>query len=114
MPGTAAWSQANVVAVFSMWTIMMAAMMLPSALPMIVGFADVSARSGEPVRGRTFVAAYLALWLAFAVFPAHAQGIDVKKGVVTITDDAYVVDAEFDIALTPTLEEVLTATPPLE
>ena len=52
--------------------------------------------------------ALLALWLAAAaVLPAHAQGIDVRKATVTATEDAYVLEAQFDIALTHTLEEVL-------
>jgi uncharacterized protein DUF4390 len=52
--------------------------------------------------------ALLALWLAVAaVWPAHAQGIDVRKATVTVTDDALVLEAQFDITLTHTLEEVL-------
>lgn len=52
--------------------------------------------------------ALLALWLAAAaVLPAHAQGIEVRKAIVTSTEDAFVLEAQFDIALTHTLEEVL-------
>jgi hypothetical protein len=61
--------------------------------------------------------ALLACWLAaiFAILPfsVHAQGIEIKKPVVTIMDDAYVLEAQFDIQLTPTLEEVLNKGVPL-
>ena len=58
--------------------------------------------------------ALLALWLAAAaVLPAHAQGIEVKNASVVIADDAYVLDASFDIGLTPALQEVLSKGVPL-
>jgi hypothetical protein len=62
-----------------------------------------------------FLAAILALWVAL-VTPAstsHAQGIEVKRATVTFLDDAFVLEAEFDIGLTPTLEEVLSKGVPL-
>lgn len=52
----------------------------------------------------------LAFWLAAAAafgVPAQAQGIDVKRPTVTIAEDHFVLEAQFDISLTPTLEEVL-------
>ncbi len=45
-----AWSVANWLAVFTMWTVMMAAMMLPSAAPMILCFAALNRRRGEEAR----------------------------------------------------------------
>ena len=57
----------------------------------------------------------MVLWIAWAA-PAscvHAQGIEVKRATVTFLDDAFVLEAEFDIALTPTLEEVLNKGVPL-
>jgi predicted metal-binding membrane protein len=73
MPASAHWSGANVAAVGSMWALMMAAMMLPSALPMILLFVDLGRRGGEPARGRSFVAAYLAVWAAFSAAATAAQ-----------------------------------------
>ena len=35
-----------------MWAVMMAAMMLPSALPMALAFVELSARTGEHARAR--------------------------------------------------------------
>ena len=61
--------------------------------------------------------ALLACWIAvFAFFaPAvgQAQGIEIKKPSVSITDEAYVLEAQFDITLTPTLEDVLNKGVPL-
>jgi len=73
MPGSPDWSVANVVAIGTMWAVMMAAMMLPSALPMIVTFVHLSERGGAQARGRGFVAAYLLVWLGFSAAAVAAQ-----------------------------------------
>ena len=73
MPGTSRWDLANVLAVFVMWAIMMAAMMLPSALPMILTFVDLSGRTSDFARGHGFVLAYLLVWLAFSALATLAQ-----------------------------------------
>lgn len=63
-------------------------------------------------RSLNLLSALLALWLLGTASlwhaSAHAQGIELKKASATITDDAYLIDAQFDIALTHTLEEVLS------
>jgi predicted metal-binding membrane protein len=48
----------------AVWTVMMGAMMLPSAAPMILTFAAVQARRSRNVAGPTwiFVAAYILVW----------------------------------------------------
>jgi hypothetical protein len=53
-------------------------------------------------------AAFSALWLLFAS-PIHtyADGIEVKSSVLTAADDGFVLQAEFGITLTPTLEDAL-------
>ena len=66
MMPVSAWSMANWLAVFTMWTVMMAAMMLPSAAPMVLCFAALNRRRSEGARTLLFVAAYLALWTAFS------------------------------------------------
>ncbi|MBS1177440.1 MAG: hypothetical protein H6R06_1852, partial [Proteobacteria bacterium] len=38
MPMSSRWSTAQALAVWTMWAVMMAAMMLPSALPMVLAF----------------------------------------------------------------------------
>ena len=67
------WSAANVIAVFIMWTVMMAAMMLPAATPMVSVFATLNERRGEAGRTVAFVAGYVALWAAFGAAATAAQ-----------------------------------------
>jgi len=56
----------------------------------------------------SLLAGLAALWLVLAApYAAQASGIDVRKAALVTGDDSYVLEAEFDIALTPTLEEVL-------
>jgi predicted metal-binding membrane protein len=73
MPGAPDWSVLNVLAVFVMWAVMMAAMMLPSALPMILAFLRLSERGGEPARARMFVGAYLLVWAGFSAVATALQ-----------------------------------------
>ncbi|GAB2576897.1 DUF2182 domain-containing protein [Ramlibacter solisilvae] len=73
MPPTAGWDAANSFAIFLMWAVMMAAMMLPAALPVVLTFAHLSLRQGERARGRVFVAAYLLVWLAFSAAATALQ-----------------------------------------
>jgi len=62
---------------FLMWWVMMAAMMLPSALPMTLTFATVNRRRrelGTPyVPTAVFVAGYLLAWGAFSLAATAAQ-----------------------------------------
>jgi predicted metal-binding membrane protein len=73
MPDSTSWSVASALAIWLMWALMMAAMMLPSALPVILAFARLGRRSGEQARGGSFVAAYLLVWSAFSVAAVLAQ-----------------------------------------
>ena len=54
------------------WGVMMAAMMLPSATPMMLVYRQLSLRNSEPgartIRLVTFVGVYLVIWLGFGVF----------------------------------------------
>ena len=75
MPMTSAWTGQDVVLMWTMWSVMMAAMMLPSAAPMISAYAR-TARSGTPgVHGSTtlFVVGYLLTWSCFALLATGAQ-----------------------------------------
>jgi len=67
------WSVVNWVAVFIMWAVMMAAMMLPTAMPMVTVFGTLSHRRGEAGRTPAFVAGYLALWTTFGAAATAAQ-----------------------------------------
>ena len=51
-----------------MWVLMMAAMMLPSAVPVVVTFArNSSRRQGWPAATTILVVSYLCVWLAFGI-----------------------------------------------
>jgi predicted metal-binding membrane protein len=52
----------------TIWTVMMAAMMLPSAIPLVYGFArQAEGRRTRPVAVGMLVLVYLAVWLTFGV-----------------------------------------------
>ena len=59
MPSTGAWGLMDLLVVFAMWAVMMVAMMVPSATPMLLTFATI-ARSRR-AKGRAFVALYYLL-----------------------------------------------------
>ena len=69
------WNQ--FIMLFVMWSIMMVAMMIPSALPMILTFAMVNRRrkeNGNPfVPTGLFVLGYLLTWIAFSAVAGGMQ-----------------------------------------
>lgn len=73
MPMSSQWSAANLLAIVAMWAVMMAAMMLPSALPMVQTFVALCRRNGQRARSRQFVGAYLLVWLIFSVAATAVQ-----------------------------------------
>ena len=73
MPASPRWRAANAAAVWLMWAVMMAAMMLPSAVPMVLAFIKLGTDSTGRARTRSFVAAYLLVWFAFSVVASAAQ-----------------------------------------
>jgi predicted metal-binding membrane protein len=75
MPVSSSWDAANLLAITGMWAVMMAAMMLPSALPMIRTFATLSAEHGATARWRSFVGAYLLVWAVFSVAATAVQWV---------------------------------------
>jgi predicted metal-binding membrane protein len=72
--------------VAGMWVVMMTAMMLPSALPMIVTYAQVSARRERALsRGplvAVFAGVYLVVWSAFGVAAAAAEWLLQGEGLI--------------------------------
>lgn len=74
MPMTTAWTSGDVVVVWGMWAVMMAAMMLPSATPMVLAYARTVQSPRSAVHGSTsfFVGGYVAVWSGFA---AGATGL---------------------------------------
>jgi predicted metal-binding membrane protein len=82
MPGTAIsaahrWDFLNFTLLFLMWAVMMVAMMLPSAAPMILLFASVNRdrreRASPVVPTAIFVAGYLSVWIGFSAAAALLQ-----------------------------------------
>ena len=71
------WTAGGIVVVASMWGAMTLAMMLPSAAPMILTYAeiaDTAARKGERIVSPLVLAAgYTAVWLGFAVIATLVQ-----------------------------------------
>lgn len=73
MPVSPSWSGANLLAIACMWAVMMAAMMLPSAWPMVRTFVVLCAGQGQTVRVRGFVGGYLLVWSLFSVAATALQ-----------------------------------------
>jgi predicted metal-binding membrane protein len=72
MASSHAWGWPDFTSMFVMWSVMMVAMMLPSATPMILLFEklnqkrELQGRSREPVA--LFIGGYLLVWIGFSVF----------------------------------------------
>ena len=76
MPEMEPWSIAELGAILAMWLVMMVAMMLPSAAPMLLLFAATQrerAASGEPATVLAFAGGYLLVWGGFSVAAATLQ-----------------------------------------
>ena len=77
MMAPAAWTPVYAGLMFAMWWVMMVAMMLPSATPMLLMFARVNRkkRAGEGPYGPTgiFAAGYLAAWGGFSAVATGLQ-----------------------------------------
>ena len=77
MAMTTAWSPGYFLLMLAMWWVMMVAMMLPSAAPMVLLYATVNRRAGE--RGHAgvptgmFAAGYLLVWGAFSLLATGLQ-----------------------------------------
>jgi len=56
----------------------------------------------------SWAAALAVFWLALLSPPAALADIEVRKASLTVSEEAYVLEADFGIALTPTLEDVLS------
>jgi predicted metal-binding membrane protein len=71
------WGLTTVLLLFVMWTVMMVAMMVPSATPMILTFLTVNQRrkdAGRPfVPVAVFLLGYLAVWTAFSAVATFAE-----------------------------------------
>lgn len=73
MPMKSIWSPVEALLVWVMWAVMMGAMMLPSAAPMILAHRRVVAQKGAPADNRWFTLSYLLVWSGFSVVAAALQ-----------------------------------------
>jgi len=80
---TPEWRFANVIAVFSMWIIMMIAMMLPSAAPMIFTYKKTTNKSDQRWQIWYFVTAYIIIWTFFSALATGGQWLLQHNGLVS-------------------------------
>jgi predicted metal-binding membrane protein len=86
-PVTSSWAMTDWVTVFAMWMAMVAAMMLPTAVPVLMAHADLGAT--RAARGERVVSpivlglGYLAVWTSFALVATAAQGILTQARLLT-------------------------------
>jgi predicted metal-binding membrane protein len=77
MPKMQSWSLMDFVSMFLMWAVMMVAMMVPTAAPMILIFANVNRKRQEQeqpyVPTAVFLSGYLLVWTGFSVLATLAQ-----------------------------------------
>ena len=82
-----AWTPGYAVLMFFMWWIMMIAMMLPSAAPMITLFATVNRKQHETgnryVGTSVFAAGYLGVWAGFSLIAVILQWWFQRLGVLS-------------------------------
>ncbi|MEH2475536.1 putative metal-binding membrane protein [Nitrobacteraceae bacterium AZCC 2161] len=71
------WSPFYAALVFTMWWVMMIAMMVPSATPMVLLFTTIKCKQGASVRPSVeawiFLGGYLLIWAGFSFVAALAQ-----------------------------------------
>jgi predicted metal-binding membrane protein len=86
-PSVGHWRMDTTVAVFLMWAIMMVAMMLPSAAPVLLAFDQLERkRSPGDRQARTtlaFAAGYIAVWIGFAMAATTLQWMLLRLGLIT-------------------------------
>ena len=83
MPMSPSWGVATATAVFAMWAIMMAAMMLPAALPMVLIFAHLSRRGGRWAPTWAFTGAYVLMWSSFSALATTAHWALQAAGLIS-------------------------------
>jgi predicted metal-binding membrane protein len=77
MPQMQAWGATELLLTFIMWAVMMVAMMVPSAAPMILLFATINRKRRHQERPFVatgiFLAGYLVIWTLFSALATLAQ-----------------------------------------
>ncbi|GGE61445.1 DUF2182 domain-containing protein [Actibacterium pelagium] len=83
MPMHSGWNTMQVFFVWVMWAVMMAAMMLPSAWPMVRSYQRIVKRKGQAHGVWAFVAAYLVVWSLFSLGATLTQWALQANGVLS-------------------------------
>jgi predicted metal-binding membrane protein len=86
MPRMTAWQPIDLLLVWTMWGFMMAAMMLPSATPMLLSFAAITDRAGtaQPAAETiTFAAGYVIVWGTFSATVTLLQWAALEARLIT-------------------------------
>lgn len=75
MPALHPWTSVDLLLLFAMWAVMMAAMMVPAVAPTVLLMAHISRqRQNAPVpRALLFVIGYLSVWTLFSLIATIAQ-----------------------------------------
>ena len=81
------WSPAQALLMFAMWWVMMVAMMVPSAAPMVLLFAAIKrkqATADSPVfPSWLFLAGYLVIWAGFSLVAVSVQWALEQSGLLS-------------------------------
>lgn len=77
------WTASYAVAMVVMWWVMMIAMMLPSAAPVILLHAKISGAEGRVLPSFCFVAGYVIAWGGFSLAAASLQRLFEFSGVLS-------------------------------
>lgn len=87
MPSARSWVLGDYGVIFVMWAVMMVAMMIPSAMPMILTFDSVNRqrrRSGDSLTLTwVFISGYLLVWTLFSLAATLLQGILHDRTILT-------------------------------
>jgi predicted metal-binding membrane protein len=80
------WDWPHLALLWAMWAVMMAAMMLPSASPLILLYGSAARRSAHALRGHAvyaLTAGYLVVWAAFSVGATALQRALAATGILS-------------------------------
>lgn len=88
MEPQAQWSAGRFALTFSMWWVMMVAMMLPSAAPVMLLHVRAATAVGAPPATGSFLSGYLLVWGLFSAAAAELQMLLEQAGVVAGMDMA--------------------------
>lgn len=77
------WTVGYALAMLAMWWVMMVAMMLPSATPVILLHAKISGAEGNLLANALFAAGYVLMWGGFSAVAATLQWLFESFGVLS-------------------------------